>query len=99
MKQRRPYTDEDIYIQVSTAPIHKRLIKYYLDIGLDFYEVRGVKLEGIEDMHVIKNITESNISTQIQIDTNKNVLHPRDSITVQQLRQILSKILIATQTL
>ena len=99
MKQRRTYTDEDIYNRVSTAPIHKRLIKAYLDIGLDFYEVRGVKLEGIEDMHIIEDLTESNISTQIQIDSNKNVSHPRDSITVQQLRQKLSKILIATQKL
>ena len=96
---RDSYTDEEVYERASKAQTHIRFIKAYLDIGLDFKSVHGVKLERNQEIHIVQNMAKENILYQIQIDAGKNITETTDSTKVQQLKQMLSKILIATQTM
>lgn len=88
-------TNELIEEQLSTKPVHSRIIEAYSNVGLSFYELRGLKFRRDQFCHSVFSSTIPE-QEQIQLDLQEECpIQQDDSLEIRNLRLSLKKLLEA----
>lgn len=89
-----PIDDSTIDSEVSTKPVHQKMINAYRDEGLDFFGMCNLKFEHHDISYALTiDPSHENISELITEDIQELKQRPDDSHEVQQLRSLLVRLL------